>query len=71
MLRRQCSANLPMKDVAEELIGNYSRKGIQLGSIEIPNKFSHSGRNAPVVAAAGDRNQKNHGKIITRIILLL
>jgi len=31
---------------------------MQLGSIEIPNKFSHSGRNAPIVVAAGDRNQK-------------
>jgi len=29
---------------------NYSRKGIQLGSKEIPNKFPHSGRNAPIVS---------------------
>jgi hypothetical protein len=42
----------------------YSRKGIQLGSKEISNKSPHSGRNAPIVEPAGDRNQKIMGKLL-------
>jgi len=50
-------SELSGNDLVEEIPGNYSRKGIQLGSIIIPYKSSHSGRNASIVVAAGERNR--------------